>query len=377
MKKTSLLISAALLGAGVASVPAISNSVYAAAQAVTEQTTQQSGTVSILPGKGVPVYTTPGAKDPIYGKSLSAGSNWKYFSTAEVNGALWFNLGGNQWISAAGTESTLTNTAAGTTSTSTKATSSTTTATTKASSTTTPAKTTTSNEIVQTGGTIGILMGHDTQVYSAPDGRKPIAGKTLKGGTTWKFFTEQPGGGLIWFNLGGNQWINDGDIDGMNINRNTTSTAKTTTSAKSTSSSFKATAVSGSIKVNYVPGYGIAIWTSPVSGQPVPGKKLMHGTNWKVFQETTVNGHTYYNLGGAQWIDAHYVIANLKGKETAFSGKITTGKKRINVYADVNGNKVTRTIGANVKLNAYGKINNGQLWYRIGPKEYVRAIDLK
>lgn len=371
MKKTSLLISAALLGVSIASFPAISTSVHAATAAPqTQQTTvAKTGILKVAAGKSLAVYKSADTSTPT-GSALQPGSSWKYFDQKTVNGVLWINLGGNQWVNGSDTSAY--------------------------STVATPASTNTSKAISATG-TVKILAGHNFAVYASPFASKPITGKTLQGGTSWRFFSEQDAGGYIWFNLGGNQWINDSDAAGLSTtSATTTSTASKTTSKKaatkqtSKSSTTPAgatknadgltvTPISGSVRVNYVRGYGIAVWTSPVSGKPVAGKKLMDGTSWKVFQETTVNGNTYYNLGGAQWIDAHYVIANLntKGKEVPFSGKITTGNKRINVYADVNGNKVTRTIGAHIKLNAYGKIDNGQLWYRIGPSEYVRAIDMK
>jgi len=36
-------------------------------------------------------------------------------------------------------------------------------------------------------------------------------------------------------------------------------------------------------------------------------KKLMAGSKWKAFAVANYNGHTYYNLGGSQWIDGKYV----------------------------------------------------------------------
>ena len=33
----------------------------------------------------------------------------------------------------------------------------------------------------------------------------------------------------------------------------------------------------------------------------------MNGTQWKIFNQRIVDGHTYYGLGGDQWIDSSYV----------------------------------------------------------------------
>lgn len=57
--------------------------------------------------------------------------------------------------------------------------------------------------------------------------------------------------------------------------------------------------------INYVPGYSIAVWTSPNNGTRVPGKMLKHGTAWRVVG-TLNNGELWYDLGGHQWIQARY-----------------------------------------------------------------------
>ncbi|KRM72881.1 hypothetical protein FC34_GL000593 [Lacticaseibacillus brantae DSM 23927] len=64
-------------------------------------------------------------------------------------------------------------------------------------------------------------------------------------------------------------------------------------------------AVSSVATVNYVPGYGIAVWQRP--GQQLTGKYLADGTRWRVFASTYVNGRYWYNLGGNQWIDGKYL----------------------------------------------------------------------
>ena len=72
--------------------------------------------------------------------------------------------------------------------------------------------------------------------------------------------------------------------------------------------------IQGIATINYVPGYGIAVYRFPGYGELVMDKKTMnfkrlpHGTSWKVFKRITVNGIVYYNLGGEQWIDGRYAI---------------------------------------------------------------------
>jgi hypothetical protein len=74
------------------------------------------------------------------------------------------------------------------------------------------------------------------------------------------------------------------------------------------------TPVVGKVTVHYVKGYGIQIWSSYKASKKVvkdskgKAKKLMHGSSWKVFASVNYNGHTWYNLGGNQWIDSSYVV---------------------------------------------------------------------
>jgi hypothetical protein len=72
----------------------------------------------------------------------------------------------------------------------------------------------------------------------------------------------------------------------------------------------------GVLKVTYVKGYGIQVWTkdgkmvaSDAKGAKAGDKKkLQDGTSWKVFgPAVTVNGHKMYNVGGNQYVDAQYV----------------------------------------------------------------------
>jgi uncharacterized protein YkwD len=66
----------------------------------------------------------------------------------------------------------------------------------------------------------------------------------------------------------------------------------------------------GTAHVNYNKHYGIQIWTAKHTTVKNPNgtaKKLPGQTNWKVYGKATIQGQTYYNLGGDQYIDAHYV----------------------------------------------------------------------
>lgn len=81
----------------------ISNGKWIMAKYTTQeaQITAKSGvlTINSKPDYGVPVWRVPG-QDQISGKFLKDGSSWRYFRVANVHGQTWYDLGGNQWISA-------------------------------------------------------------------------------------------------------------------------------------------------------------------------------------------------------------------------------------------------------------------------------------
>lgn len=65
--------------------------------------------------------------------------------------------------------------------------------------------------------------------------------------------------------------------------------------------------------INYVPKYGIQVWTWDgklvmMDNDKTKAKKLQHGTRWKIFGDIiNQNGSRMYNLGGDQFIDANFI----------------------------------------------------------------------
>lgn len=133
-------------------------------------------TINYKPGYGIAVFSQPG-HGAIPGRYLKHGTSWKYFQTANVNGMLWYNLGGNQWISAQ-----------------------------YASSNSPEAVAKYSYAKI---GVQRITNPKGAKVYSDPNSGTPT-GKVLPAGSRWKSFRVL-NNGVIWYNLGGNQWISSTD----------------------------------------------------------------------------------------------------------------------------------------------------------------------
>lgn len=118
------------------------------------------------------------------------------------------------------------------------------------------------------------------------------------------------------------------------------------------------------VKINYVPGYGIAVWDAPGNGHVVPGKNLKTGTKWKTGGYVTVNGVKWYNLGGKQWISEKYA------DET--KGEIQTGVTISNQQGV--GVVYNTTAGANIWNAPEGKMTNRIL--KVGSKWKIFKVAL-
>jgi hypothetical protein len=78
------------------------------------------------------------------------------------------------------------------------------------------------------------------------------------------------------------------------------------------------------VTINYVPGYSINVWNNYTNPE-YTGKRLAHGTSWKVFNTATdANGQVWYNLGGDQWIMAKYTVNGYAPKSATGSYGSTT-----------------------------------------------------
>ena len=134
-------------------------------------------TIEYVPGYSIAVWTAPADGKVIPGKLLKHGTSWKTFAVSTVGKTVWYNLGGNQWIPATYAH------AAGTTN----------------------GKT----EIMARRDVTVTRMG-GAHIVSSPSG-KVIAGRTLPTGSKWRSFGYVDNG-LLWYDLGGNQWINAQDV---------------------------------------------------------------------------------------------------------------------------------------------------------------------
>lgn len=146
-------------------------------------------------------------------------------------------------------------------------------------------------------------------VWTAPRGH--TTGKYLKNGSRWHVFAKSEVNGNWWYNLGGSQWV-DGryvmvtGFANIPLNRHDDSGSGTHNgdNLPKGETSYHATGV-----VNYVPGYGINLWYGYGNNARFSGRRLAHGTSWRVYKRVVLsNGKVWYNLGGNQWVDGQYLV---------------------------------------------------------------------
>ncbi|BDR59718.1 immunoglobulin-like domain-containing protein [Xylocopilactobacillus apicola] len=130
-------------------------------------------------------------------------------------------------------------------------------------------------------GYVNFVPGYGINVWDAPNGK--FTGQRLPDMSAWKIDHKTTIDGKTWYQVGANQWV-----DGSYISLNPVDHMKPMT---------------GSIKISYVPGYGVRVYKGADTTQPTE-QFLQDGTEWQVFGE--LNG--YYNVGKDQWIKSEYGI---------------------------------------------------------------------
>ncbi len=264
-----------------------------------------SGIIEITNDKGAAVYsdTVSTAKTS---RVLPAKSHWKTFFIIHRGGLSWYNLGGNQYVLVSDI-SPVTATTNSTKTTSSSKTSN------KDNNTKKPNQNT-STAAFKVSGTTTITNRNGAIIYSDPVTAKATSRK-LAYATNWRTFSAIHVNGYLWYNLGGNQYVQSTDVE-FNGQVSTTETKPATSTPQTTNTT-------GTLKINYKPGYGIRVWGQP--GKQALAKILKTGSNWKFFKTAQVNGKTWYNLGGNQWIDGQYaLVSGQTNKKVNSDGKVVS-----------------------------------------------------
>lgn len=139
------------------------------------------------------------------------------------------------------------------------------------------------NTAPKSASTVLVKVTKTTQVLSGPDGQK--LDQRVEAGSEFVVIASKYADGNLYYEISNGKWI----------------------MAKYTTQEAQITAKSGVLTINSKPDYGVAVWRVPGQDQ-ISGKFLKDGSSWRYFRVANVNGQTWYDLGGNQWISAKSVL---------------------------------------------------------------------
>ena len=139
------------------------------------------------------------------------------------------------------------------------------------------------NTAPKSASTVLVKVTKTTQVLSGPDGQK--LGQRVEVGSEFVVIASKYADGNLYYEISNGKWI----------------------MAKYTTQEAQVTAKSGVLTINSKPDYGVPVWRVPGQDQ-ISGKFLKDGSSWRYFRVANVNGQTWYDLGGNQWISAKSVL---------------------------------------------------------------------
>lgn len=129
--------------------------------------------------------------------------------------------------------------------------------------------------------------------------------------------------------------------------------------------------------VNYVKGFGIALWKQP-GAQPT-ARRLTADTSWLVSAgQKAANGRYYFNLGGSQYVDSAYFDLNTESSSQSLNGVgrvFYTPGFGIALWNAPNGKAIAgRTLPhwSAWKITSR-KVVNGQSWYELGRNQWIQG----
>ena len=139
------------------------------------------------------------------------------------------------------------------------------------------------NTAPKAASTVLVKVTKTTQVLSAPNGQK--LNQQVEAGSAFVVIASKYANGNLYYEISNGKWI----------------------MAKYTTQEAQITAKSGVLTISSKPDYGVAVWRVPGQDQ-ISGKFLKDGSSWRYFRVANVNGQTWYDLGGNQWISAKSVL---------------------------------------------------------------------
>ena len=111
------------------------------------------------------------------------------------------------------------------------------------------------------------------------------------------------------------------------------------------------------VKVNYIPGYGVNIWSN-YNHPHFTGKRARHGATYNVISKATdKKGNLWYQIGQGQWIQAQYTVSANKA--------VKKDKK-----AKKHSSKQASATAASVVSLAESELGKPYVWGATGPSSF-------
>lgn len=130
-----------------------------------------------------------------------------------------------------------------------------------------------------------IITAPSAKLY---DTKHNLLSTSLANGTNWRTDKKSThADGSVWYRVSQDQWVNSSDVQVLGSNY-----VKT---------------VQGTVKINYIPGYGVNVYNSPATNNKFTGTRLADGTTWKVTSKQIVDGQTWYEVP-AGWVNGTYCL---------------------------------------------------------------------
>ena len=139
------------------------------------------------------------------------------------------------------------------------------------------------NTAPKAASTVLVKVTKTVDVLSAPDGQK--LNQQVEAGSEFVVIASKYYNGNLYYEISNGKWI----------------------MAKYTTQEAQITAKSGVLTINSKPDYGVPVWRVPGQDQ-IAGKFLKDGSSWRYFRVANVQGQTWYDLGGNQWVSAKSVL---------------------------------------------------------------------
>ena len=161
--------------------------------------------------------------------------------------------------------------------------------------------------------------------------------------------------------------------------------------------STKVEDINGTVRVQYTGKGQVAIWNTYNSPKKII-KYVPKNSSWKAFKVATLaDNRQWYNLGGDQWLDGQYAIANLKNTNTETKTPATpvketsnwkennvnevvsiaySGKGQVAVWSSyANGKKIIKYVpnASSWKVFKEATPINGYVWYNLGGNQWITS----